>query len=400
MAAPTANQERISELDIIRGFALFGVFWINLTDHIGFAAASEHASVLATAPVDGVIRFLSSWLMHGKALALFSMLFGFGFAVFYDRAIARGDDATRLYLRRLTILLAIGLAHISLLWFGDVLHQYAMAGFLLLLTRRWPAWFVLVLGTTLALVLMPVVGTLAPLFYAPEPAPWVATWAEAHQLRWAVLRNSDYAAYVATNVRTVWIEFYAVPLGYFIIAFIFGRFLLGGWIYRQGWLQDPAAHAAGFRRWAPILLVGGLLLSGQRPFLDLAGLSDGALDRPTRFLQEAGTVLLALGYAGGLVLLCRSPAWHRRLAGLGAIGQMALTNYLMQSLVYMFVLYGFGLGLIVYLGATLALAIALLFFAFQMLFSRWWLARYRFGPLEWLWRSGTYARWQPLRREV
>lgn len=397
-AAPTASQERISELDIIRGFALFGVFWINMTDHVGYVVPPEHAAALASAPVDEVVEFVARWLMGGKALALFSMLFGFGFAIFYDRASARGVDATRLYLRRLTILLLIGLAHVSLVWFGDVLHQYAIAGFLLLATRRWPSWLLFALGVALAVLLMPLVAALASLVYAGLP-PWHATWEEAQQLRWVVFLGSDYLAYVAANVRSVWIELYAVPLGYFILAFIFGRFLLGGWIYRQGWLQNPEAHAAGFRRWAPILILSGLLLSGLRPFLGLAGLLDGALGQPARWLQEVGTVLLALGYGAGLVLLCRSPAWRRRLGGLGAVGQMALTNYIGQSLAYMFVLYGLGLGLMASLGATLGFAIVLVAFGLQMLFSLWWLARYRFGPLEWLWRSATYGEWQRLRRQ-
>ena len=92
--------------------------------------------------------------------------------------------------------------------------------------------------------------------------------------------------------------------------------------------------------------------------------------------------------------------WRRILSGLGDVGRMALTNYLAQSLVYLFVFYGFGLGLMRYGGALVCLLIAVPAFALQIGFSRWWLARYRFGPAEWLWRSATYGRWQPFRRET
>ena len=108
--------------------------------------------------------------------------------------------------------------------------------------------------------------------------------------------------------------------------------------------------------------------------------------------------MLALGYGCGLVVLCQSVWWKRRLSGLGAVGQMALTNYLMQSLVYMFALNGFGLGWMRYAGAATCLGLAVAVFALQILFSRWWLARFRFGPAEWLWRWATYGHRPPLRR--
>ena len=118
-----------------------------------------------------------------------------------------------------------------------------------------------------------------------------------------------------------------------------------------------------------------------------------ALDHLVRSTSQ---LVLALGYGAGLVVLCQSDAWKRRLSGFGAVGQMALTNYLAQSLVYMFGLYGFGLGLLPYAGGTFCMLVAFAFFALQIVFSRWWLARYRFGPAEWLWRSLTYGVRQPM----
>ena len=102
--------------------------------------------------------------------------------------------------------------------------------------------------------------------------------------------------------------------------------------------------------------------------------------------------------AGPVVVLLQNPHWQARLSGLATAGRMALTNYLAQSLLFFFLLYGFGAGLLPYTAPTFALVLALVFYAGQIAFSRWWLRRYRFGPAEWLWRSWTYDQWQPMRR--
>lgn len=151
-ATPIPSSERIGELDIIRGFALFGVMWMNIFDIGGFVVPEEAVPGLTPYfPVlEKVVGFLSNIFMHGKAQALFSLLFGFGFAIMMDRIDARGGDGTKVYLRRLAILLAVGVAHLALLWIGDILHAYAAMGFLLLLTRRWPGKAVLAAGVRLA----------------------------------------------------------------------------------------------------------------------------------------------------------------------------------------------------------------------------------------------------------
>jgi uncharacterized protein len=254
-AAPLRRQERISELDIIRGFALFGVLWINLYQHGGFIIPLEHLAKLPTAPVDEVVSFFSRWLMLGKAQALFSMLFGFGFAVLYERVSARGIDATALYARRLLILFCIGLAHLFLLWSGDILHAYAVAGFLLLFTRCWPTRMLLALGLALSVFPLP----LAELWYVlqqpgREP-PWIVAEMAGQARRWPLFQQSDYLAFVRENARTIWSELYSSPLGYAILAWIFGRFLIGTWVYRQDGFRTlpatPKASAAGPLSYSP-----------------------------------------------------------------------------------------------------------------------------------------------------
>lgn len=399
-AGPVSARDRIGELDIIRGFALFGVLWVNMFGQTEYIVSADGLVHLWGEALDDYVGVFTDWVASGKAQCLFSLLFGFGFAILSERVEARGGDARALYLRRILILLALGWAHLLLLWGGDILHAYAMVGLVLMLTRRWPSWLLLALG-----VLLCVVANIAALVWigATTPdgqTPTLFTLMDAGMdRRWDIFLGRDYLAYVRELFVLSGPEFYASAIGYGFLGTILGRFLLGQWIFRRGWLQDTARHAAGFRRALPWLLIPGLVLAGVNPVLDYMEIeTPGALGLGLEAVKELSQLVLALGYGCGLVVLCQSDGWRRRLGGLGAVGRMALTNYLTQSLVYMFVLNGFGLGWLRYAGPTVCLGLAVVVFALQIAFSVFWLRRFRFGPAEWLWRSATYGRWQPLRR--
>ncbi|HRO32779.1 MAG TPA: DUF418 domain-containing protein [Brevundimonas sp.] len=398
--APIAANARIGELDIIRGLALFGVLWVNMYGYTDYIVSADRIVHLWGEGLDRHIGRVTEWLAYGKAQALFSMLFGFGFAMMSDRIEARGLDAGRLYRRRILILLALGVAHFLLLWAGDILHAYALMGLVLMLTRRWPGIMLLGVGLILSLGTA-LAGDVWLSLITPEgrqPAVFALTDA-GRARRWDVFLGHDYLAYVRELWAMAGPEFYGSPLGYVFAVTILGRFLLGAWIHRQGWMQDTARYATGFRRALPGLLVGGLVLAGVDPLIDLMRLSyPSELEILVVLAKPAGQLVLALGYGCGLVVLCQTPGWRRRLSGLGAVGQMALTNYLIQSVFFMLVLNGFGLGWVRYAGPTFCLIAAVVFFAMQIVFSRWWLARYRFGPAEWLWRWATYGQRQPFRR--
>lgn len=400
--APVGARERLFELDVIRGFALFGVLWMNLFEHAELAMPPGMIDALPTARIDEVVRFFTVWLAAGKAQALFSFLFGLGFALFLERAEASGSDGMRLYLRRLTVLLLIGVAHMFLLWVGDILNSYALMGFALVLTRRWPGWLLLLLG--IALTFSTLWLRLLSDFWLVPPGqqPWWAALSEQGAIeRYPVFMGHDYIAYVRALARSWWVEIYSNPIGVIYLAWILGRFMIGSWIYRQGWMQDTARHAAGFKRWAAILLPLGLALALVGPMLvQLQVRAEAPWSYGLSVLGRSMLIILPLGYAAAIVVLCQRDVWRNRFDGLAAVGRMALTNYLTQSLVFFFVLYGFGLGLLPYAGATFCLGLAVIVFGAQIVFSRWWLARYRFGPAEWLWRSLTYGRRQPMRRVV
>ncbi len=393
------GRDRIGELDIIRGLALFGVLWMNMFGYFDYIVSDTKVVHLFGETLDRYVGLLTEWLVYGKAQALFSLLFGFGFAVLSDRAEARGANAQAIYLRRVLILLAVGVAHLLLIFAGDILHAYALMGLVLMMTRRWPSKLLLGLGVVLAIGAAAASSLVAMAITPTGQTPAVFALLEAGmERRWDVMLGRDYTAFVRENLIMSGPEFYFSPVGYGLLGTVLGRFLLGSWIYRQGWLQDPARYVAGFRRALPWLLIAGLGLAAVAPVLHAMKIElDGPAGLGPEFIKGTAQLVLALGYGCGIVVLCRSDVWRRRLSGLGAVGQMALTNYLAHSLVYLFVLNGFGLGLLAYGGPTVLTLLAVAVFALQIVFSRWWLARFRFGPLEWLWRSATYGRWQPFR---
>ncbi len=384
-AAPVDDSARIRDIDVIRGFALFGVVWMNLHESTMWFVPRQRLDALASAPVDRVVDTLAAWLVLGKAQCLFGILFGFGFAIFTERAMRRRSDAGLLYTRRLTALLVLGIVQYVFLWWGDILHDYALVGFFLLLSRRFPDRLMLIAGVALMLFSEPLARLwAAKVAHVDLHAVKALGRAQFHAVMWSALSSGDYAGLlhgVAVRTRLM----YANPS---IIEFggaHLGQFLFGAWLFRKGWLGQVSAHQRMFSWVAAVCIPFGLALSAADLFghLDLAGV--------------VSVPLLALGYGATLIVAGRSAFIHRHMTGLAAFGRMALTNYVAQSFVYFFVDYGFGLNLFAKVGTAADLALALAVTAVQVGFSLWWLRRYRFGPLEWAWRSITYNGRQALR---
>lgn len=389
----TAAGERLDHVDAIRGLALFGVLLVNLVVHAEIVLSQAQVDALPWQRADAVVGFLVDVLWEGKAQALFSMLFGFGFALMMGRMQRRGAGFDAIYLRRLLLLAAVGWLHLYLVFMGDILHVYATMGLLLLLVRGWPTQRLLGVGLLLSLSAWPFFHAWIAASAPPggEP-PLMQAWEAGRDIRAVVFLSGDYPAYVAELIRANRDEYLATPLALTYAAYVFGRFLLGFWVARKGWLADPAAHAALLARTLPWLLGAGLALSlagfgAQRLLAE-----SSPLRLPAEFAIEASKLLLAAGYALLVLRACRAARGGAFTRGLAAVGRMALTNYLAHSLVYLFVLYGFGLALLPLAGATFCLALALGVFALQMAASRWWLARWRYGPAEYLWRWATYGR--------
>jgi len=402
---PVDPEGRSHLLDGLRGLALFGILIVNMAAFIGFGMNDEAGRAAAIGSAfDDFAEVTMEWLFTGKFYSIFSLLFGIGFAIQLGRLEALGEGVGR-YVRRLVILFGIGLAHLMLLWLGDIVALYALMGLVLLLFRKvadrtllyWAVGLWLLPIAWSAMIHLGGVDPSKPIYDAGLRA-LVLFGIDPQAGPLSYYRDHNYIQQLAVHPPEVFFR-----LGDLVYQLRFSKvlamFLTGLWVGRRAIYADPAAHRPLLRRVAIIGLGAGLPLAFARAAADL-----GAPETPANLvLAEAlyclSTPTLALGYGAGAALLWGSGR-RRMLEWAAPAGRMALTNYLMQTILQSLVFYGWGLALIGRFGLIFIYPFALALFAFQLAYSRWWLARYRFGPVEWVWRSLTYGKRQPMSREA
>jgi len=394
---PVAPGERLFALDVLRGLALFGILAVNMAHFSSPVIFWDLAGVDPwDSPWDNAVQGLIQVLAEGKFYPLFSLLFGVGMVLFTERAAGRGGSPGRLYARRLAVLLLIGGLHALFIWSGDILLTYALVGFLLLPFRRRTAKTALVWGIGCMVLALGVYVLLVGSILGTEN-PDLVTWAKEQADRsLAAFGSGSYAQQLEMRRIDLSLQ-YGNAIIYF--PFLLGIFLLGAAAAKAKLLERLPATRSVLRRTGIAGLVAGLPLAALAAYAD-ARLTPGVTTvyDLLAFLGYAlGGLGLALFYASATVLLAERPAWRRRLAPLAAAGRMALTNYLLQSIVCTTLFYSYGLGLYGRVAPTWGLLLTLAVFGGQLAFSAWWLRRFRFGPAEWVWRSLTYGRRQPLR---
>ncbi len=374
-------------LDILRGLALLGVLAVNLEGEFRVSIFRQFLPGPAETGIDRWIDAILLTFVDMKAFALFSLLFGVGLAIQHER-LARVPRRPVLLLRRLLVLLGFGLVHLFLIWNGDILTEYAVAGLIVLPLLFGPAWLMVgFCAACLAVyVLQPLLPPLAPF---PERAWLVRQVAEADR----VYATGSFADILSFRIREI-AGF--LPLHAFVLPRTLGLFLLGALAWRSGLIRH-AARSTGKLGWFAGLAAGiGLALALATSARAYSGWP--SLGRFETVAAPVGTILLALGYAAAILAVGTTETGRRRLAFAEPVGRMAFSNYILQSLVLGFVFYGYGLGLFGTLGLTTGLGIVLALYAAQVVGSRLWLARCRYGPLEWLWRVLMYGRRLPMRR--
>jgi uncharacterized protein len=377
--------ERLHALDILRGLALFGMILVHF---------HQKTRRDVQGPED-----LIGWgvyvLVEQKAWGIFAFLFGVGFAVLLRRLEARRAHVTPIYLRRLSMLAMFGI--IADVCFGfHILFAYACSGLVLLVIRRW---------STRALLAAAVLSACArPV--AAELTAW-SSWWSAVPLTGAslALRQSVEAAVQQSHYLTLLSARWALFAGTFPHAWRellpdinLALFIIGLLAVRHAMLDEPRRHAKLITRW---MIFGALswamswLLLRHLPAMPAPGADSPLVDG----LGLIHDQWLCLTYVGGVVLLLAfRPVWTARLVLFGQAGRMALTNYMLQAALLDVLASGYGFAL--HLRPLVYAPAAVVLFAAEAAASRAWLTRYRFGPLEWLWRSVTYARFQPLRRSA
>lgn len=397
----TQKPERMTVVDALRGFSLAGIVIVHMVENYSGGPLPEGAMSGAEQGIlDQVVNFFCLLFLRGKFFALFSFLFGLSFYIQMDSGHRQSGHFGYRFAWRLLLLLVIGFVH-HLFYRGDILTVYALVGLFLIPFYRIPSGIVLGVATILFL------GVPRFLLYAVGQAPGLLL---------SDLINPDnpviVAYYETLRSGSIWEVFHSnawsgqvmkmeFQLGVTSRAYLtFAFFLLGLWFGRIGYFRRFLQLAKQTRRalWFSLL---GLLV-----FTLLAGLVFMQLGPDPNFYSGwamAGLTILDLGNLAmtgiilcGFVLLYRLPAPQKVLNRFAPFGRMALTNYVAQSVIGTFVFYGWGLGLLGHMRNSYAFLLALVIICFQMLLSRWWLKRFRYGPLEWAWRSLTYFRWYPI----
>lgn len=389
---PVTSRERVGELDVLRGFALLGVLLVHCYTWPGppFLTTEMQFEALSSSGADRIAEFLTTWLFYEKANTLFAFLFGVGFWVQMQRMEAKGGNFRSIYVRRLTVLLAFGLVHLFTIWPFDILHLYALAGFALFSLRNVGDRTLLIGGIILALAARPLSDFLFDIWGISGPAFDRAYSDTAILARQNAGSGSEAITAFAKLALT---DFFAsgMIVGWFFYAL--GRFMLGAYVARRGWLQRAAELLPRYRFWLlvvlPLGLAGEFVVTALQLETFPALAPFAALETPLHYFSVP---MLALGYVCLLVLL-----FHSRFSVIALlfapVGRMALTNYVAQSFAIGFVLYKFdpALGLIGTIGPAQLLAVGMAIFAAQILVSHLWLSRFAYGPLEWCWRALTYG---------
>jgi uncharacterized protein len=400
-ARPVQEPDRIVGLDVLRGVAVLGILIMNIQAFaMPMAAYTNPTAFGDLTGVNLVVWTVSRVLADHKFMTIFSMLFGAGVCLFVERAVASTGRAAGFHYRRMLLLLVVGIAHAFLLFYGDVLVTYALCGLWVFLFRNRSPRTLLIVGGLLLVVpfaLFMLLGFSIPHMPAEAVAAMQRSWApsEADIAAYTAGMNGSFQEQIAT--RALW------TTGMLTQAFLFyyvwragGMMLVGMALYKMGVLTGARSTAA--YRWTAIvgipfaLVVGvwGIVRNFEHEWAFEYSMPYGGM------WNYFGSIAMALAYVSLVLLAVKGGFWTALQARLAAVGRMAFTNYLVQSLLCTLVINGLGLFGSLERWHQILFVIPIL--ALQLWYSPLWLARYRYGPMEWLWRAGTYGRLAPLRR--
>jgi uncharacterized protein len=317
-----------------------------------------------------------------------------------SRAEARGVRFLGFYPRRLLALALFGLIHGLLIWAGDILLTYALSGAILLLFRKRQQKTLLWWAGGLFSLPIVISSIFLAIYFSRFRRPWMVPKPTDLKKMYGIIN-----IYAHGTVRQImaqnWVEWkQQLPFELFAI-YATALFLLGMWVWRAGIVQRLDEYRPVLQRvcaWCfPIGLTINIYTAGMKIFIPPDKVSVWNWSAGVLFLP--GSHILSAGYVSGLALLFMHEDWRRRLLPFAAVGRMALTDYLMQSVVCTLFFYRYTTGFYGRVGPALGLVPTFVLYGAQVVFSNWWLNRYRFGPMEWLWRGMTYGKFPSMHKE-
>ena len=409
--APVQAAEREKFMDVLRGFAILGIFIANLGSGLSWYNESAHM----TGPMlmegwDHKMLFLHHMFIEGKFYSIFSLLFGWGIALQIKRGLAKDINPIPTIRRRLFFMLILGAVHL-LIWNGDIVFFYAMLGFLLIPLRKFSNKTLLVTGAVL--ILTPILFYWLKMEYPVLNYPAEKMNELGIKVTSNMLPIKSEEDYMALMQHGSWWDQFKVNVGgvFFRYGYLFfvsripkvvGMFLIGYVIGRTDFYKNIVQHKKLLYYLIGIGIVVGLPANYYLAYYmtwhdgDYYGLKTNGLYQT--IFYALGVVPLALLYVSVFMLSFQANTGKKILSVLAPVGKMAFSNYIMQSLIGNFVFLGAGLGYMGTVGPVYYTMFGILVFIGQIIISTIWLKYFNYGPLEWLWRSATYSKWQVMKK--
>ncbi|GAA6205686.1 DUF418 domain-containing protein [Thalassotalea sp. SU-HH00458] len=479
--SPVEHNNRIQVMDLLRGFAIIGILFMNIewfNRPINYFLSFD----LQLTGLDWAASWLVKVFIEGKFYRIFSLLFGMGFAVMLLKAQAANKPFGAWFSRRMLVLFTLGICHLIFLWNGDILHDYAVGGMLLLgvvfllrtkrfAKRNHPNTYLKIALWIMAVPLF--IAIAVSLFFgitrthqimtqdwreqttvieqsevqlesikeqakrhalsAPEldtstpieenskteqqepnyedltPEEKIAHQIESrvdHKLEMEQKHNAETEAYtqskytVATQFRIKQAMFSLKITPVMAIFICLPLFLIGYWLVASERITKPESHQNFFNIlcWGGLII--GVIVNISGTYIVLHPATQGAIELEVigEILQYYGQLILSLGYLALMVKLSQKRQFLKYFSWLSPLGKMALTNYITHSIILTSIFYGYAGGMFGQIARAEQMLIVVAIIFGQVLFSKLWLNYFKFGPLEWIWRSLTYLTWQPLRR--
>ena len=409
--APVQTNERETFMDVLRGIAILGIFIANLGT--GFSWYNESAN--ATGPMlipelDHKMSFLHHMFIEGKFYTIFSLLFGWGIALQFKRVDAKGINALPTVRRRLLFMLLLGAVHL-LIWPGDIVFFYALLGFILLPLRKLSNKALIITGSILILspillywlkMTWPVLNYPAELLVKTGIKVDDAIMnIQSEEEFMKIIKNGNWFDQLKMNISGF---FFRYNYLFFVsrIPKVLGVFLIGYALGRADFYKNIVQN----KKIIYIIIAAGLLIGLPANFYlarYITYFNSDYFSLKTKGLYQTifyalGVVPLAFAYVGVFMLSFQTNAGKKILSVLAPVGKMAFSNYIMQSLIGNFVFLGAGIGYMGQVGPVYYTIFGIGFFIIQIIISTVWLKYFNYGPLEWLWRSATYKKWQLMRK--
>jgi uncharacterized protein len=404
-SSPITGRERIVSLDVLRGVAVLGILLMNIVAFSMVTSAYELPTIYNDMEgADWWTWLTLHYLADTKFMSIFSILFGAGVCIFMERAQAKAHKAWLLQTSRMGWLLLIGLIHAYGIWYGDILVTYAICGMAIALVRKWKPATLFWLGMVL-MFLIPIGFFLLMHWTVQYWSEEVVTTMQNADVLTSTAVQAEIAAYTGSwldqlghRIPTA-LTIHLLVLPFYLCWHAAGLMMVGMAAYK--WNILNASRSVRFYSLLVIIssCIGFPLIAIGVWFKQQHGW-DPIL---SRFVDSnwnlVGGVFVAFAWIGIVMLICKTAVLPRMQRVLAAVGRMALTNYLLQTIICTLLFYGHGLGWFGQFERVELLLFVFSVWVFQMMFSIWWLSMFQFGPFEWLWRTLTYFKFQPMKRK-